>query len=180
MYLKNLKIDNFNSYITVNENINTLFDTVNQLTIDELDNFGWYLHENFFDINEDEDTDVYTKYDVITMLKILINEFENVEELNNFVSSLLNDLEYTDDAVNEGVSRRMLPSHLNHKRRKFMKKSKSVLRREKVKRKRLNRINRMKRRRYYRANKLKIKSYQKSRNAMIKKGRHIVKLRRRT
>lgn len=172
----------FKDYYKLSLKINTLLETINQLTIEETDAFGTYLYETFFNTDEQYD---FTKIDIKNMLVLIIQQCSELNDAENIIDNLLDDLSYDeqsneiDNTLMEGVSRRMLPSHLNHKRRKFMKKSRAVLRREKTKRKRLNRLTRMKRKRYYKANKLKIKAYQKSRRSMIKRGRHIVKLRRR-
>lgn len=162
--------------LAVNFKLNTLIDTINQLTITELQDFAEYILETFYDV-EDE-IDFVTSFEVKSMIYDILENCEE-EEVLDIINLLLDDLSYPAE-LDESVSRRMLPSHLNHKRRKFMKKSKATLRREKVKRMRFNRKNRVKRKKYYRINKSKIKAYQKSRRAMIKKGRHIVKLRRRS
>lgn len=184
--IKNLiplnNITSFRDYYELFLKVNTLLDTVNQLTNQEVDEFGWYLNSTFFDQNHNENEDEqenYSKIDIRKMLVAVLSECTTLEEAENIIDNLIDDLSYPVEDISESVSRRMLPSHLNHKRRKFMKKSRAVLRREKTKRKRLNRLTRMKRKRYYKANKLKIKAYQKSRRSMIKRGRHIVKLRRR-
>lgn len=178
----------FKDYYKLSLKINTLLETINQLTIEETDAFGTYLYETFFNTDEHDEHDEqydFTKIDIKNMLVLIIQQCSELNDAENIIDNLLDDLSYDeqcnefDNTLIEGVSRRMLPSHLNHKRRKFMKKSRAVLRREKTKRKRLNRLTRMKRKRYYKANKLKIKAYQKSRRSMIKRGRHIVKLRRR-
>ena len=156
--------------------LNTLLDTVNQLTHEELNAFGEYLYDHFLDEPE-FDLDDFTSFEIKKMIRTIIDSCEDNDEAEFIISSLLDDLSYSTD-LSESVSRRMLPSHFNHRRRKFMKKTKAKMRIEKFKRKRLNRMTRMKRKRYYRANKIKIKAYQKSRRFMIKKGRHIVKIRR--
>lgn len=184
----------FKDYYKLSLKINTLLETINQLTIEETDAFGTYLYETFFNTDEHDEHDEhdqhdeqygFTKIDIKNMLVLIIQQCSELNDAEIIIDNLLDDLSYDEQSnefentLIEGVSRRMLPSHLNHKRRKFMKKSRAVLRREKTKRKRLNRLTRMKRKRYYKANKLKIKAYQKSRRSMIKRGRHIVKLRRR-
>lgn len=181
--IKNFK-DYYKQHTDYYLKLNMLLDTVNQLTYDELEDFGYYLYETFFENTEESDGELpeFTSYEVKRMIREVIDSCEDYDEANDIIQNLLDDLSYSceDDDVVESVTRRMLPSHLNHRRRKFMKKSKSKLRVEKAKRKRFNRRNRMKRKRYYRANKMKIKSYQKSRREMIKRGRHIVKIRRRS
>lgn len=172
--------DYYTHYTDYYLKLNTLLDTVNQLTHEELEDFGYYLYDNFLEDDDEIEVGEFSNFEVKKMIRIIINSCETTDEAEFIISNLLDDLSYTTETeeLSESVSRRMLPSHFNHRRRKFMKKSKAKMRIEKFKRKRLNRKTRMKRKRYYRANKIKIKAYQKSRRFMIKKGRHIVKIRR--
>lgn len=80
--------------------------------------------------------------------------------------------------LNEVMARRMKTKKMNKKKRKFMTKTKAELRKTASIRKRVNRKTSAKRKKSYRANKAKIKSYQASRAVAMKKGRHIVKVRR--
>ena len=116
--------------LAVNFKLNTLIDTINQLTITELQDFAEYILETFYDV-EDE-IDFVTSFEVKSMIYDILENCEE-EEVLDIINLLLDDLSYP-----------------------------------------------AKRKKYYRINKSKIKAYQKSRRAMIKKGRHIVKLRRRS
>jgi hypothetical protein len=82
------------------------------------------------------------------------------------------------EELSEAMTRRMSGKKMNKKRRKFMTKSKADMRKTASIRKRTNRKTLSKRKRVYRANKGRIKSYQASRATAIKKGKHIVKVRR--
>ena len=84
------------------------------------------------------------------------------------------------EELKEGVSRRMGVKAFNKKKRKFMVLSVAALRKTKVQRKHKAIENRSKRKRYYNANKMKIAAYHKSREAAIEKGKHFVKLRRKS
>jgi len=102
---------------------------------------------------------------------------------NNFAKKLKDNPDIRSvkvETINEGVSKRMMAKRFNRKKRKFMKTSAAELRRTQTIRKRENRAGRAGRLRYYRANKVKLAAYQKSRSDAIKKGKHKIKLRRKT
>lgn len=107
----------------------------------------------------------------ITLAKIIMDI--DSKEGTAFVKKYFNKMD-------EAVSRRLSISNYNRQKRKFMKTSKAELRRTKAQRKIAARVTKAKRKRYYKANKQKISSYQKSRAEAIKKGKHIVKLRKRS
>lgn len=151
-----------------------LFDEIKQ-SIEEMDEdyineFGYFLVDNFLDLlgDEDEDDEFYTIDDVTDMLSIIDPEF---------YEDILDELGEVDD-VSEAVSRMLKTSNRNRKPRKFMANTKSDMRKTKADRKRYARKNRMNAKRYYKANKNKIKQYQKSRRDAIKKGKHKVKVRK--
>ena len=164
-------------------------DQLAEMDEDEIYAFAYVLYYEFFEDDSNQEDD-YTDFDIedvndmidalgaemyIDILDLLLPSDEDDNEMDDDDSE--DDYE-EGDGLGEGVSRRMSGRRMNRKRRKFMKISKSMLRRTKVKRKQLARKNRAKAKRYYRANKVKIASYQKSRNTAIKKGKHRVKLRR--
>lgn len=156
---------------------------LDELTEDEIDEFGAFLSVEFFDVTEDEIEDEYfDKKIVLNMIK------ELGEESYSFILDLLidddenDDIEEepseVDDVVDEGVSRVMKAKNANIKKRKFFQKSAATLRKERAARKKSNRMNRAARKGYQRINKAKIASYQKSRAKFMKKGKHFVKVRR--
>ena len=163
---------------------------LNNLSEDEIDEFGAFLSVEFFDITEDEIEDEYfDKKVVLNMIK------ELGEESYGFILDLLlpedfeSSADYTDDGnyeeeteedlgLEEGVSRVMKAKNRNLKQRKFFQKSAATLRKERADRMKKNRINRAARKGYQRVNKAKIASYQKSRAKFMKKGKHFAKIRR--
>jgi len=146
---------------------------LSEMSADEIDEFGVYLYEEFFDMDESEDLDQFEISDVETMIKLLGETFYN---------QILDMLDEDDETyeMEEGASRVMKASNLNKKKRKFMGNSKADLRKTKAQRKKDARMNKSKTKRYYKANKTKIAAYQKSRSDAIKKGKHNVKLRKTT
>ena len=163
---------------------------LNNLSEDEIDEFGAFLSVEFFDITEDEIEDEYfDKKVVLNMIK------ELGEESYGFILDLLlpedfeSSADYVDDGnyeeeteedlgLEEGVSRVMKAKNRNLKKRKFFQKSAATLRKERATRMKKNRINRAARKGYQRVNKAKIASYQKSRAKFMKKGKHFAKIRR--
>lgn len=200
---------NFKKFLQENEDLRQqIFDLLDEMSDEEVDEFGLYLYDEFFEYDQEaDDSEDYGDEDDeddgedgededfeiigIDEVKAIITEL-GAEFYEYILDELLPDDSEEDDTsdaeefhdvdpeeqVSEGVTRRMLTKNINRKKRKFMKKSKARLRREAPKRKREMRKTRAKRKRYYRANKAKIKSYQKSRSTMISKGKHKVKLRR--
>ncbi len=173
-------------------------ESVGTMGPEEIDEFGFYLFAEFFDSFEDgvEDADaekiIFTHEDVLEMIQALGSEMypdvlDMLEEVSEeeFEEILRDDDgEFTPgsipdySSIDESVSRIMLSTNRNRKRRKFMAKSKTKMRQSVAQRKRIARQNRNKVKRYYRANKSKIKAYQKSRRTAIKAGKHIVKVRK--
>jgi hypothetical protein len=175
--------------LSADELLQLIKDQLADMDEDEIYAFAYVLYYEFFEDDTNQEDD-YTDFDIedvndmigalgaemyIDILDLLLpsdeddNEMEDDEDTDSYEDG---------DGLGEGVSRRMKGRNMNRKRRKFMKISKSMLRRTKVKRKQMARKNRAKAKRYYRANKVKIASYQKSRSTAIKKGKHKVKLRR--
>lgn len=185
----------------LNENDDSLAkikESISAMGPEEIDEFGFYLFAEFFDSFEDgvEDADaeeiIFTHEDVLEMIQALGSEmYPDVLDMLDEVSEeefeeILrdDDGEFTPgsipdySSIDENVSRIMLSTNRNRKRRKFMAKSKTKMRQSVAQRKRIARQNRNKVKRYYRANKSKIKAYQKSRRTAIKAGKHIVKVRK--
>ena len=168
---------------------------LDDLSEDEVDEFGAFLSVEFFETSEDEIDELFFDVDnVIEMIKELGSEAESEdekEEIYSFILDLLlpedfenskyldydNELEYEED-MSEGVSRVMKAKNLNRKKRKFFQKTAATLRKERAKRVKKNRENRASRRAYTRVNKAKLKAYQKSRATFMKKGKHFKKIRR--
>jgi len=161
---------NFKEYLKENDLLSSINDNLDELSSEEISEFGEYLYDTYFSFEEEEEKITVT----IDELKEIIEEL-GVEYYSEILNALSVDME-----LEEGVSRIMKKSNQNRKKRKFMKNSKAQLRKTKSVRKKLNRQSRSKRKRYGRANKAKKASYQKSRSAAIKKGKHIVKRRRNT
>lgn len=144
---------------------------------DEIDEFGYVLYTEFFD---EEDQDEYEDFFTIDDVKEMINELgeDFYEEILDMLQIEVSDT--TDPDLNEVVSRIMKQRNMNRKLRKYMSTSSAKLRQQKAARKKAARQNKASRKRYYRANKAKIAAYQKSRREAIKKGKHKVKLRRKS
>lgn len=178
------------------ENKEKILQIVKEMSDDERYEFGCWLLMTFFTDDEGDEFDDDDIEDIEDFEDDEDEEYFTYEYLKDIIEDLpseiyedlLHDLELeTDDSeeddededdLDEGVSRIQKASKKNRRKRKFMKKSKSVLRREAPKRKMDNRKSLAKRKRYYKANKNKILSYQKSRGANIKGNTHIVKMRR--
>jgi len=178
------KMKSFKAFLLEHTNVlNQINDIIAELSDEELNEFGDYLFDEYFedetDNTEESDMDSEDEFEEfdIAEIKDMLNLLE--PELLQYV---LDDLQYLDndseDYVHEGVSRVFKKSNANKKKRSFMANTKSDLRKSKALRKRANRTNKASRKRYYRANKQKIKTYQKGRADAIKKGTHHVKLRR--
>lgn len=189
----------FRQFLNENEDsLAKIKESISTMGPEEIDEFGFYLFAEFFDSFEDgvEDADaeeiIFTHEDVLEMIQALGSEmYPDVLEMLDEVSEeefeeILrdDDGEFTPgsipdySSIDESVSRIMLSTNRNRKRRKFMAKSKTKMRQSVAQRKRIARQNRNKVKRYYRANKSKIKAYQKSRRTAIKAGKHIVKVRK--
>lgn len=187
---------NFRQFLVENEEaLVKIQEIVNSMESDDVDQFGYYLYNEFFDTDQDGDAEemFFGHDDVMEMIQDLGPEmYEDILDLLSEVSDEEFEEFETEDGVipdekvsvpdfsgvSEGVSRIMLGNNRNHKKRKFMAKSRTKMRQTAAIRKRLARQNRNKVKRYYRANKAKIKAYQKSRRGAIKSGKHIVKMRR--
>lgn len=109
-------------------------------------------------------------------------EDEELEELAGYLETFFQEDEDEDEEyeIEEGVKGMFTSLNFNRKKRKFMKKSKATLRKEKVVRARKNRETRAKRKSYYRQNKSKLLRYTKMYRTAVKKGMHSKKLRRRS
>ena len=162
----------------------TLSDVIKEiddLDDDEIDELGYFLSHEFLEpelsgsTEEDEFEDEFDKEEVIRMARVLCKEYHFI----GFLMGIIQDgIPENLEQIDEAPSRIMKNKSMNKKKRKFMSKSASQLRREKSKRKRDQRQNKAKKKRYYKANKTKISAYQKSRSTAIKKGKHKVKKRR--
>lgn len=173
----------FKEFLRENEDMfNAIKNALAEMSEEEIDMFGSYLADEFFDdMGEEYSDELYSIDDVMEMITILGPDmydeilfelsFDEDEEMDD-------DEDYEDEEMDEAVSRRLSISNYNRQKRKFMKTSKAELRRTKAQRKIAARVTKAKRKRYYKANKQKISSYQKSRAEAIQKGKHIVKLRR--
>jgi len=186
----------FKKFLKENEDVlQQIFDMLDELSDEEIDEFGYFLYSEFFDnvppeTSEDEEQEEeFDAEDVKEMIDALgpdmyeaILDLLLPEDIETDTSTIdaeeYHDVDPDEQEVQEGVSRKMKTKNINRKKRKFMTKTKADLRRTKAQRKKEARQNMASRKRYYRANKMKIKSYQKSRAAFIKKGKHKVKLRR--
>jgi len=151
------------------DKLSEILHELSEMSSFEIDEFGSFLYDEFFNNIQDEDDDeIFDLSDVEEMIEAL------GPVMYDFILELL---EYTEEEMEESVSRILKKSNINRKKRSFMSNSKADLRKSKVERNKKNRSSRVDRKRYYRANKKKIQSYQKSRNASIKAGQHKVKLR---
>ena len=188
----------FKNFIQESEDLlSIIYKLLDNLTEEEIDEFGYFLYTEFFedDPKEDEEDDLFTLDDVKIMIKNLGTEM--YEDIIYFLTPEEFDIEdgtyyielddiddvkdiYSDNSVDEGVSRILIAKNYNRKKRKFMKLSKAALRKTVAIRKRKARKTLAKRKRYYRANKSKIASYQKSRARAMIKGKHFKKLRKRS
>lgn len=152
----------------------------NELTPEEVDEFGDWLYNEYFEDN-DSDTAIFEVTDIQQMLNDIAQSDDAICILDDILGALTLD-EFNDDSINESLLESVTPymkaSNRNLKKRKFMANSKMYMLRTKQKRKRENLLSKPKRHRQYLVNKAKIKRYQASRNTAIKKHLHIVKLRK--
>lgn len=151
----------------------------------EIDDFGNFLYDEvFYDDSEDDveiddvvdsDSETYELIDKSEIIDLLTDMDEEVLEL------IYNDLIYAEDdesdELTEKVSKKL---HTNKKKRKFMGKSRTDLRKETTVRKRLNRMNKMDRKAYYKRNRVNILAYSRDYYKKLKAGKHFKKLRART
>lgn len=179
-----------------NDTLQAIYDILDEMSEDEIDEFGYFLNSEFFDEDMDSDGNIidpddqeYTLDDIKSMIVDLgpemytdLLDMLQPEDIN-FNDEDDEDEEDEEDEMDggemgEGVSRRLKVSKMNKKSRKFMALTKAQFRQSRALRLRKNRQTKAARKRYYRINKRKIASYQKSRSDAIKKGKHIVKIRR--
>jgi|SaaInl8_200m_RNA_FD_contig_31_1233686_length_2218_multi_7_in_0_out_0_3 hypothetical protein len=185
----------FKAYLKENESMRAEIEEIlYSLSPEELHEFGEYLFDNFFGETEtasdepepeessptEEEPEEDITFDQVQQAIEALGE-----DMLPYILDLLSDeevLEGDGDEIEvvEGVSRIMKKSNVNRKKKLFMGKSAATLRKEKPGRKKEMRKNKSKRRRYAKANKSKIAAYQKSRSALIKKGAHKVKLRKKS
>lgn len=184
----------FKEFLRENDLTEDLFEDISEIldemSEEELDQFGHFLYYEFFnedefedETDEDQEAIIFTRKDIDKMIDELGSTFYH--DILFFLSDENEDdsdseEESEEDNMYEGVSRRMSAKNLNKKKRKFMKLSVAALRKTKVQRKHAAIASRADRKRYYKANKTKIAAYQKSRNTAIEKGKHFVKLRKKS
>ena len=181
--------------IATQDTLKQILCNVCELSDDEIDAFGFYLHSNFFDSNEEE-YEYYYLTDVLLMLGELDSDLypailgelsfdpddetlpsqETDDEINSKIAPEPEDVGTGD--ITEAVTAVMRTRNYNHNRRKFMQNSIAFMRRTATIRKRENRIEGPKRRREYRMNKNRKLKYNKSRLHAIQTGKHFVKKRR--
>lgn len=155
--------------------LNAINHELSEMNDEEIDMLGAVLTDEFFDESDEYDEFMYSLEDVQHMIAELGAEFYD------YILELIDDDAYSEKSeLDEAVSRKMKQGSFNRKKRLFMTKSKAELRKTAQQRKRKNREDRSSNRAYRRANKKKIQSYQKSRALAIKKGKHNVKLRRKS
>lgn len=150
-------------------------------------------------LNSEDNIEFSALEELIYYCVLLLEEGYNSEDIFELLDFEESDLHLSDEEVNyifdemylvldildqEGfeldeAAGRFTSKNYNRKKRKFMKKSVSVLNREKVKRKQANRQNKAKRKQYYRQNKPKIKRYGQQYRKAVKAGKHKKKIRRR-
>jgi hypothetical protein len=160
------------------------------LSEDEIFAFAYVLYYEFFD-DEDNPDDNYEDFnidDVKEMIATLGPEYyvdildlllpDEEEDGFDWDSIELDDESGESEEMDEAVGRVMKRKNFNRKKRKFFKKTKADLRKGLAARKKANRKNMSKRKKFYRINKKRLASYQKSRATAVKKGRHMVKVRR--
>lgn len=159
------------------ESLPKIYKILDAMTSDEIYDFGIYLYLTFFDSDDTESDEGY--YFDVAVVKEMLEQLPP-----DLYVGILEDLEEDDDTedetsdgMDESMNRVMLTKNINRKRRKYMAKSKSDLRREYAERMRNNRLTLAKRKRYYRMNKAKIASYQKSRREYMEQGAHYKKVR---
>jgi len=160
------------------------------LSEDELFAFAYVLYYEFFE-DEDNPDDNYEDFnidDVKEMIATLGPEYyvdildlllpDEEEDGFDWDSIELDDESGESEEMDEAVGRVMKRKNFNRKKRKFFKKTKAELRKGLSARRKANRKNMPKRKKFYRINKKRLASYQKSRATAVKKGRHMVKVRR--
>lgn len=180
---ENNKMGKFKKFILENEDkLSQIRDILTGMYAEEIDDFGAYLLDAFFDdLPDDEYEYEITLEDVMEMIKELGIDF--YDEILHELSEIGED-EYEeeddeeDEEMDEAVSRLLRTKNYNKKKRNYMSTSKAELRRTKSQRKKDARKTKSQRKRYYKANKQKIAAYQKSRREAIKKGKHKPKERR--
>jgi len=163
----------FKDYLGESDILNQIYDILDTMSEDEIEEFGEYLFEEFFEGEPWSDEEGEEPDFCITEVKQMILELGE-----DFYEDVLDMLQPEELDLEEGVTRRMSTSNMNRKKRKFMSLSGTKLRQQKATRKKAARMNKAARKRYYKANKQKIAAYQKSRREAIKSGKHKVKLRR--
>lgn len=160
------------------------------LSEDEIFAFAYVLYYEFFE-DEDNPDDNYEDFnidDVKEMIATLGPEYyvdildlllpDEEEDGFDWDSIELDDESGESEEMDEAVGRVMKRKNFNRKKRKFFKKTKADLRKGLAARRKANRKNMSKRKKFYRINKKRLASYQKSRATAVKKGRHMVKVRR--
>lgn len=160
------------------------------LSEDEIFAFAYVLYYEFFE-DEDNPDDNYEDFnidDVKEMIATLGPEYyvdildlllpDEEEDGFDWDSIELDDESGESEEMDEAVGRVMKRKNFNRKKRKFFKKTKADLRKGLSARRKANRKNMSKRKKFYRINKKRLASYQKSRATAVKKGRHMVKVRR--
>lgn len=166
------------------DTLQSIYELLDEMSDEEIDDFGYFLNQEFFDDDTDENGEVidddeeYDIDDVKEMIEDLGGEF--YDEILDMLSPIDIDFggsEYEETEMEERVSRRLKISNMNKRSRKYMGLSKSQFRQKSMERKKKARMTRAKRKRYYNVNKKKMSAYQKSRSSAIKKGKHIVKRR---
>ena len=175
------KFKNFNDFIAEEEDSDFLqFDEVQflvyqkleELTEDELDELGYYIYTEYYDDVEDADDLSFGREDIDCMISEL---GEYSEDLFDDLFEILFEEDPESFDFTEAVGGRFLAKNRQKRKNRRFKNRKTVAqkRREKILNKVKNRKNRAQRRRYYRKNKQKIASYLKSYNQEVKSGRHI-------
>ena len=171
-----------------------IIQELNELTEEEISDFGAVLFTEFFGEDGDEGyKDIFdniSEYDftynqVMTLIEnlgvenydIVLDLLEEIEE--DDTSDVYDNYELKDD-LDEAFSNRMKSSNYNKNKRKFMIRSASEIRRNKIKARQNYRKNKISIKQYRSKNKAKIRAYQKSRRNAIRKGTHKVKLRRKS
>lgn len=152
---------------------------LSDMSPEEINEFGEWLYDEYLGYSEDntESEEDDTAEDItIDEINELLADLDD-DDLA-YILTMLEDEEFSEEELDEGVSRTLKAKNRNRTARKKFQKSKSDLRKDKTKRKKANRMNKASRKRYYRANKSKIKSYAKSRRKAISAGKHKVKIRR--
>lgn len=165
------------------------------LEADEIDSIGSILYTYFYtegdedpeDLDDEIDSEDYefeeedlwgivnsVGQDAIEAIWIILSsELEEPEDLFAELDELL----YSDELDESGVSRRMKTTDMNRSR-KYMDMTRAKLRATRALRKAANRKNHQKNKQYRRRNKRKMKAYQASRKKAIELGKHQVKRRR--